>query len=69
MHIGYTTTVEVTYPLESQAGATDSGGAVSGTYDPIIHIITTEGSAGCVVCESVCVIRLGQEKKGYRRRQ
>jgi len=63
--------VEVTYPLESQAGATDSGGAVSGTYDPIIHIIITEGSVGCVVCECVyySVIRLGQEKKGYRRRQ
>jgi len=40
--------------------------AVSGKYDPVIHIIT-DGSAGCVVCE--CVIRVGQEKKGYRRRQ
>jgi len=45
----YTTSAEVTYPLESQAGATGSGGAVSGTYDPIIHIITTDGTMVCVL--------------------
>jgi len=44
----YTTSAEVTYPLESQAGATSSGGMVSGTYDPIIHIITTDGTMVCV---------------------
>lgn len=44
----YTTSAEVTYPLESQAGATGSGGAVSGTHDPIIHIITTDGTVVCV---------------------